>query len=60
MKKISSVLSELMVIYVSHQFPFPPSQDSPFIVVNVEGMIPYWLTVDPDAACTQALLILCS
>lgn len=47
-----------MVIYVSHQFPFPPSQGSPFVIVITKGMRACWLTDDPDKACTQALLIL--
>lgn len=37
-KKMSSALPELMVIYVSHQFPFPPSQGSPFVIVITKGM----------------------
>lgn len=58
-KKMSSALLNLMIIYVSHQFPFPPSQGSPFVIVITKGMIACWLTDDPDTACTQAL-ILCS
>lgn len=37
-KKMSSALPELMVICVSHQFPFPPSQDFPFVIVITKGM----------------------
>lgn len=57
---MSSALPELMVIYVSHQFSFPPSQDSPFVTVITKGMVDCWLTYDPDTVHTQALLILYS
>ena len=48
---MSSALPELMVIYDSHQFPFPPSQGSPFVTVITKGMRASWLTDDPDTAC---------
>lgn len=57
-KKMSSTLPELMVIYISHQFPFPPKQGSPFVTVITKGMRTCCLTDDPDKASTQTLLIL--
>lgn len=57
-KKMSSALPELMVIYVSHQFPFPPKARLSFCHCDYLGTIDCWLTDDPDTAGTRALLIL--
>lgn len=52
---MGSALSELMVISVSHQFPFPTSRSSPSVTLITKGMRACWLTDDPDTACTEAL-----
>lgn len=57
---MSFALPELMVIYDSHQFLFPSTQGSPFVIVITKGMRACWLTDDPDTACLGTLLILYS